>query len=85
VENVLASHPLNISFRKTLNDNKWIRWTHMLHQLIRVQLTDQEDTFKWSLTTSGILTVKIMYNDLLNDHTVFLKKIYLEDKGTAAN
>jgi hypothetical protein len=76
---------MNITFRRTLDDNKWRRWTHMLHRLILVQLTDQEDTFKWNLTTSGIFSVKIMYTDLLNDHTVFLKKVYLEDKGTAEN
>jgi hypothetical protein len=48
----------------------------MLHRLILVQLTDQEDTFKWNLTTSGIFSVKTMYTDLLNDHTVFSKSIF---------
>jgi hypothetical protein len=33
VENVLATNPLNTSFRRTLNDNKWERWTHLLHML----------------------------------------------------
>jgi hypothetical protein len=59
-----------------LDDNKWRRWTHMLHRLILAQLTDRDDTFKWSLTTSGIFSVKTMYTDLLNDHTVFSKSIF---------
>jgi hypothetical protein len=41
---------------------------------MRVQITDQVDTFKWGLTTSGIFSVKSMYNDLINGHTVYLKK-----------
>jgi hypothetical protein len=74
VENVLATNPLNISFRRTLNDNKWVRWTHLLHRLIMVQLNDSEDRFKWNLTASGVFSVKSMYNDLLSGHTVSLKK-----------
>jgi hypothetical protein len=74
VENVLASNPLNIGFRRTLNGNKWDRWTHLLHRLILVQLTDSEDSFKWKLNISGVFSVKSMYMDLLNGHTVFLKK-----------
>jgi hypothetical protein len=74
VENVLSASPLNISFRRTLNDYKWERWTHLLNRLIMVQLSDSEDTFKWSLTSSGIYTVKSMYIDLLNDNSVFLNK-----------
>jgi hypothetical protein len=42
--------------------------------LISVHLTEQEDVFKWGLTVSGIFSVKTMYLDLLNGHTVFLKK-----------
>jgi hypothetical protein len=43
----MASNPLNIGFTRTLNGNKWDRWTHLLHRLILVQLTDSDDTFKW--------------------------------------
>jgi hypothetical protein len=74
VENVLAANPLNISFRRTLNGNKWERWTHLLHRLILVQLNDNEDRFTWNLTESGVFSVKSMYNDLLSGHTVSLKK-----------
>jgi hypothetical protein len=46
IENVLGSNPINIGFRQTLNGNKWDRWTHLLHRLILVQLTDTEDFFQ---------------------------------------
>jgi hypothetical protein len=74
VYNVLASNPLNIGFRRTLNGNKWDLWRHLLHRLILVQLTDIEDSFKWRLTVSSVFSVKSMYIDLLNGHTIFLKK-----------
>jgi hypothetical protein len=40
-----------------------------------VQLSsDEQDKFVWNLTTSGVFSVKSMYEDLMNDHTVFLRK-----------
>jgi hypothetical protein len=74
VASVLGLTPLNLRFRRTLSGNKWDRWTHLLHRLILVQLTDMDDVFKWKLSSSGIFTVKSMYTDLLNGHTVYLKK-----------
>jgi hypothetical protein len=74
VANVLSSTPINISFRRTLDDTKWERWTNLLHRLISIQLSDSEDTFKWGLTASHRFTVKSMYNDLLNENVAYLKK-----------
>jgi hypothetical protein len=74
VENLLSSTPINIGFRRTLDGNKWDRWTNLLHRLILGQLTDHDDIFKWRLTTSDRFTVKSMYNDMLNGHTPYLKK-----------
>jgi hypothetical protein len=39
-----------------------------------LQLSNENDKFVWSLTTSGVFTVKSMYLDLLDDGTKFLKK-----------
>jgi hypothetical protein len=39
-----------------------------------VSLSNEPDKFKWRLNTSGIFSVKSMYADFLNGHTVFLKK-----------
>jgi hypothetical protein len=79
IANVIDTVPLNIGFRRNLHGNKWDRWIHLLHRLIVVQLTDNDDIFKWSLTTSGMFSVKSMYLDLLNGHTVYLQKIHLEN------
>jgi hypothetical protein len=78
-KNVTVAHvcgvgQLNIGFRRTLSGNKWDRWIHLLQRLITIELNDTEDIFKWKLTASGVFTVKSMYLDLLDGHTIFLKK-----------
>ena len=37
-------------------------------------MSDEADTFVWKLTDSGKFTVKSMYEDLMNGHTVYLHK-----------
>jgi hypothetical protein len=74
VAHVMGSTPLNIGFRRALSGNKWDRWVHLVTRLMMFQLTDVEDAFRWSLTTSGVFSVKSMYTDLLNEHTCYLKK-----------
>ena len=66
--------PPNIGFRRALTGNKWERWLHLVSRLMEVQLSQQPDVFTWGLTTSGEFTVKSLYVDLMNDHTVFLRK-----------
>ena len=39
-----------------------------------VNLTDEPDRFVWKLTTTGLFSVKSMYEDLMNDHTPYLRK-----------
>jgi hypothetical protein len=74
VAQALASNALNIGFRRVLTTYKWDRWVDLVTRVMSVQRTDSEDTFRWNLTNSGSFTVKSMYLDLLNDHTMYLKK-----------
>jgi hypothetical protein len=74
VANVLSYAPLNISFRQVLNGNKWMDWSHLCRRLMTISLVNEQDKFVWNLTTSGIFTVKSMYEDLMNDHTPCLRK-----------
>jgi hypothetical protein len=39
-----------------------------------VHLNDDEDRFVWNLTSNGLFTVKSMYEDIMCDHTPFLRK-----------
>ena len=74
VSTVLANTPLNITFRRGLNDHKWLQWLHLCQRLISINLTTEPDSFMWKLTDSGLFTVKSMYLDLMNGHTRFLRK-----------
>jgi hypothetical protein len=40
-------------------------------KLMDVQLTTQSDVFVWKLTTSSSFTVKSMYLDYMNEHTIY--------------
>jgi hypothetical protein len=73
VSTVFATEPLNISFRRGLNDNKWVQWLHLCQRLITIELTSEPDKFIWKLTYTGIFSVKSMYLDWMNDHTVYLR------------
>jgi hypothetical protein len=74
VSQVLSQVPLNIGFRRILNGNKWTAWIHLCKRLMMVQLSNEGDKFVWNLTLSGVFSVKSMYEDLMNDNTVFLRK-----------
>ena len=74
VAHVLAQTPLNISFRRVLSGNKWTAWLSLCRKLMMVNLTDDSDRFVWKLTTTGLFTIKSMYEDLMNDHTPYLRK-----------
>ena len=49
-------------------------WSHLYVRLMRVTIDDVPDYFKWNLTQNGQFTVKSMYEDLLNGHTIYLQK-----------
>jgi hypothetical protein len=74
VSTVLNQTPINVCFRRGLNDHKWIEWLDLCQKLITVTLTPEPDKFIWNLNESGLFTVKSMYLDLMNGHTRFLRK-----------
>ena len=39
-----------------------------------VELNNEPDVFVWRLTQNGLFSVKSMYEDLMNGHTIFLRK-----------
>jgi hypothetical protein len=41
---------------------------------MNVHFSHEPDRFKWSLTTKGSFSVKYMYANIMNGHTIFLKK-----------
>ena len=74
VADALANSSVHIEFRRNLTGNKWNAWLHMLQRLIAHPLTNEEDNFIWKLTSTGLYSVKSLYEDYLNGHTVNLRK-----------
>jgi hypothetical protein len=52
IAKVMATTPLNLSFRRALVDNKLIEWYNLVAQITHVELVDGSDTFRWNLTKS---------------------------------
>jgi hypothetical protein len=74
VVQVLAQTPLNITFPRVLSGSKWTAWWQLCRKLMMVNLNEHDDRFVWNLTTNGLFTVKLMHEDLICDHTPFLRK-----------
>jgi hypothetical protein len=71
VSKVLATSPLNISFRRALVDNKLREWLNLVAKISHVQLVEGSDYFKWSLTKSGLYNVRSLYCHLIDTHPPF--------------
>jgi hypothetical protein len=66
VANVMATSPLNVSFRRALVDNNLNVWNSLVAQLLNVEIGEGSDTFRWDLTQTGKFSVKSMYSYLIN-------------------
>jgi hypothetical protein len=71
---VLSHAPLNFGFWRVLRDGRWDSWLHLVQRLMSIQLNDESDRFKWNLMASGVLSMKSLYADFMNDHTKYLQK-----------
>jgi len=75
VANAFASTPFNISFRRSLVGEKLLKWNELVAKIAFVQLDDQQDSIKWSLTRQGSFTVQSMYKHLINQIAMPLNKL----------
>lgn len=53
VATVLQSVSLNIQFRRSLVGEHWNSWLHLVRRSMDVQLSDQQDTIHWKLSSNG--------------------------------
>jgi len=67
VARILASAPLNISFRRNLVGANLRDWHKIVASLHDVDLQGERDTFVWALHSLGIFSVKLMYAALINN------------------
>jgi hypothetical protein len=71
VSKIMATSPLNISFRRALVDNKLREWLGLVAQVSHVQLTEGSDYFKWSINKPGLYTVRSLYHHLIDTQPLF--------------
>jgi hypothetical protein len=74
VSKVLASTPLNISFRRALVGNKLLEWLNLVAQISNVELVGGSDYFRWNLTKSGLFSVRSLYLHLIDTQPPFLHR-----------
>jgi hypothetical protein len=85
VADVLSQTPLNIRFNRAILGDKWDAWVQLVSKLMNVHLSDEPNRFKWRLTTIDSFSVKSMYANIMNEHTIFFKKVFVENKGPTKN
>jgi hypothetical protein len=71
VSKVMDTSPLNISFRRALVDNKLREWINLVARISHVQLVEGSHHFKWSLTKSGLFTIRSLYPHLIDTQPPF--------------
>jgi hypothetical protein len=67
VESVLSAVPLNVSFRRFLNDNNRVLWNDLVVRIMHVRLNDKNDVFSWNLHQHGQYTIHSLYLALINN------------------
>jgi hypothetical protein len=63
---VMETSPPTMAFRRDLNGPRLALWNDLLQRLASVQLVQGPDEFIWKLTSSGIFSVKSMYNAMIH-------------------
>jgi hypothetical protein len=53
MERVLSTVPLNVSFRRFLNQNNLVLWNDLVGRIMPVRLNSQGDVFVWNLHQHG--------------------------------
>jgi hypothetical protein len=61
IAKVLSAAPLNTSFRTYLAGNKLVLWNNLVRRIALIQLSDNEDVFKWNLHQNGQFSVHSKY------------------------
>jgi hypothetical protein len=75
VAKVMATSPLNVSFRRALVDNKLVEWHNLVAQIAHVEMVGGSDTFRWNLTKSGLFSVRSLYLHLVDTQPPFQHKM----------
>ena len=68
VGEVLSTPSPNLSWRRDLIGHNLTRWNILVSRLAHINLTEEQDEFKWELDPIGVFTVKTHYRGLINQN-----------------
>jgi hypothetical protein len=66
--------PLNVSFRRFLNQNNHMLWNELVGRIMHVRLNDQADVFTWNLHQNGQYTIASLYLTQISNGVVNINK-----------
>jgi hypothetical protein len=64
------THPLNISFRRSLVAENLYSWNHLILRLAHIHLRERAYIFRWPLKYDGKFSISSMYQALLDSNIV---------------
>ena len=68
VGEVLSTPSPNLSWRRDIIGQHLTRWNILVSRLVHINLTEEQDEFKWELDSTGVFTVKTHYRALINQN-----------------
>jgi hypothetical protein len=72
LESVLSMLPLNVSFRRYLNQNSLVLWNDLVRRIMHVRLNDH--VFVWILHQHSQYTIKSLYMVLISNGVAHMNK-----------
>ena len=85
VGEVLSTPSPNLSKRRDIIGQHLTRWNILVSRLVHINLTEEQDEFKWELDSTGVFTVKTHYRALINQNVPNTNKKTLEVESTSKN
>ena len=74
VGQVLSTPQPNLSWRRDLIGNNLAAWNNLATRLAALNLSQEDDEFKWDLDPSGVFSVKTHYRALINRNVPYDNK-----------
>ena len=71
---IFSTSPLNFSWRRDLIGPKLVAWNELLPRLASIDLSNEQDEFRWNLVPSGQFSVKSHYLALIHSDVPNLNK-----------
>jgi hypothetical protein len=50
---VLGNGQINLAFRRNFEAPEWMEWVELESELAEIEVTSEEDSVKWALTSHG--------------------------------